>query len=379
MCLRSLCVLLVAIATGCHHQTTRVEARDATAPVSVTAYTVSQVDWPVTYEAVGTVHARASTIVTSKLMAYVSEVHAKLGSLVHAGQLLAVLDARDLDSAVRRAHSGRAEAMAAVPETESGISAAEADVEMARATFRRMKNLHETASISDQDFDQASSRLKSAESALKTARSRREQLNSRIAQAEEEIRSAEILLTYAEIKSPYAGIVATKPVDVGTLAAPGFPLMTIEVEGAYRLEALVDESKQITHGQTATIAIDGLGRTLQARVTEIVPAVDISSRAYTVKLDLPKIDRLRSGMFGRASFVTGRQPVTAIPEAAVQEQGQLRFVLVNDNGVARRRFITIGRKRADRVEVLSGLSAGERIVGATTTVVNDGTPVKEGS
>src|ERR1019366_2452515 len=120
--------------------------------------------------------------------------------------------------------------------------------------------------------------------------------------------------------------------------------------------------KSIHAGQPVSVSLEALDRTLDARVSEIVPAVDAASRANTVKIDLPPLAQLRSGMFGRAVFSSGARNVLAVPTAAVTEHGQLQSVMVADGGYAHTRLITAGRKSGDRVEVLSGLSAGEKVV-----------------
>ena len=109
-----------------------------------------------------------------------------------------------------------------------------------------------------------------------------------------------------------------------------------------------------------TVTLDALDRAMQARVGEIVPAVDAASRSYIVKIGLPAVPQLRSGIYGRAVFTLGNRSVLAVPAGAITEQGQLRSVLVVEGGVARARLVTLGEARQDRREVLSGLTAGEK-------------------
>ncbi len=159
------------------------------------------------------------------------------------------------------------------------------------------------------------------------------------------------------IEAPFAGLVTAKSVEPGNLAVPGAPLLTIEHDG-YRLEAAVEESRMeaIRVGQPVTVVLDGINRSFEARVSEIVPAVDAPLALYTVKIDLPSTPALRSGIFGRATFQLGSRSMLAIPAGAVRERGQLQSVFVVDHGVARTRLITLGEKVKDQVEVLSGLN-----------------------
>ncbi len=162
------------------------------------------------------------------------------------------------------------------------------------------------------------------------------------------------------------------------MAAPGAPLLTIEREGAYRLEASVDESRLpfVKAGQTVDVALESLDRRLTARVSEIVPAVDAASRAYIVKIDLPAVPNLRSGEFGRAWFPMGARNVVTIPLAALVERGQLQSVFVIEDGCARTRLVTTGERGPNGVEVLSGLSGGEKLVSPVPPGLADGARVE---
>ncbi len=134
-------------------------------------------------------------------------------------------------------------------------------------------------------------------------------------------------------------------------------------------------------GQTVSVTLDALNRTLDARISEIVPAVDAASRAFVVKIDLPAMPQLRSGLYGRARFSLGQRQVLAVPASAVIERGQLRSVLVAEDGTARARLITVGQEwrqasGLSRVEVLSGLSSGDKLIFPVPAGLADGAKVE---
>jgi RND family efflux transporter MFP subunit len=361
---------------SCGSQPTRRDAPSQTAPVAVRVAAVTAVDWRPSYEATGTVRARTTATISSKVMGYVEQVSVQVGGHVAAGQLLITLDARDLDASLRQAEAGRAAVEGAIPELESAEAAAKANLDLAQATFKRMEELAAKKSISNQEFDEASARLKAAQANYDMARSRRAQLNSKMAQAEQEVRTAEIVRDYARLAAPFSGVVVSRTVEPGDLATPGAPLLSIEQDGLYRLEAAVDESglAPVRVGQAVQAAIGG--RTVNARVSEIVPSVDAASRTYVVKVDLPAMPQLRSGMFGRAIFPLGAQKVVAAPLAALMNSGQLEWVFVVEDGVAHTRLVSTGRRAGDMVEILSGLNAGEKIVAPPVLGVRDGVRVE---
>jgi len=369
--------LAAAWLAGCSSEPQpRAAAAGPAVPVETAMAMASQ--WPDAYEATGTVRARTATAIASKVMAYVEQVAVQVGDRVSAGQVLVTLDSRDLEANVRRAQAAKGEVESAIPEADNGVAAAKANLDLAQTTFKRLEELAAKKSISAQELDESSARLKAAQAGYDMARARRTQLNSKLAQVEQEISAATITRDYTRIAAPFAGVVTARNVEPGALAAPGAPLLTVERDGAYRLEASVEESRLlfVKAGQTVEVALEALDRRLTARVSEIVPAVDAASRSYTVKIDLPALANLRSGMFGRAWFPMGTRKAIAIPARALVERGQLQSVFVVEDGAARIRLVTTGRRAADGVEVLSGLVEGEKVVSPVPTVLADGARVE---
>jgi RND family efflux transporter MFP subunit len=371
-------ILMAAIGVGCGSKHPAEAADSNAAPIAVRTITAAPAAWPNLYEAVGTVRARTAAVISSRVMGYVREVRVAAGDRVRAGQTLVVLDSRDLDAGYRQAEAARNEARSVVPEADNAIAGAKASVDLAKATYKRMKELLDKDSVSSQEFDEASARLKLAQSGYEMALSKRSQLQSKIAQAEEAFASAEVMRSYAQLSAPFAGTVTQKTVDPGALAAPGAPLLTLEREGDYRFEASVEESQlPLIHlGQPVTVLVDAAERPVAGRVAEVVAAVDSASRAFTVKIDLPSTPQLHSGLFGRAQFSFGTRSVLAVPVAAASEHGQLTSLFVADGGRARVRFVTLGPRARDQVEVLSGLETGEKVVFPVPAGLADGSPVE---
>jgi len=214
---------------------------------------------------------------------------------------------------------------------------------------------------------------------------RRRMALARIDQARADVSGSQVYSSFTRIAAPINGVVVSRQADVGYMAAPGTPLLTIESGGDYRLEAAVQESQinKIHLGNQVRVQIDALGQQeLAGTVVEIVPASDPASRTYLVKISIAtpggNQQIIRSGLYGKARFVTGQIQVITIPRKAVVERGQLTSVYVVDrSGIARMRLVKTGKSYSDRVEVLSGLGEGEQIVVDGGTAVNDGSRVRE--
>lgn len=375
--------LLLASCGSSSHSSHEKSAQEKPSPVTVTTAAAAITELPAHYEATGTVTARNSTIIAARTMGYVLDLRVNLGDRVRRGQVLATLDARETKTASEAAAAARDEVSSAIPEADSAIAAAQAQYDLAAATHRRMQDLLAKKSLTQQEFDEANARLQAAQAQLRMAQARRRQLDARLAQTEQAIQSASIQTSYTSITAPFDGIVAAKNVELGALATPGQPLLTLERDGAYQLEAAVEQSRlfALRPGQTAQVFIDGKPEPLTARISEIVPTLDPATRTGTVKLALPASPGLRSGLFGRAQFEDAPQKVLTVPASAVREQGQLQAVFVVENNVARSRLVTLGRRAAqrqpeDRIEILSGLKEGEKVIAPLPNTITDATPVE---
>jgi RND family efflux transporter MFP subunit len=303
-------------------------------------------------EAVGTVEAAQTSQVSSQMMGNIIDIRAHEGDRVESGQVLAIIDDAQPRSAVDQA-------TAALVAADKEASAADSDFALAQATLNRYQQLYEKKSVSPQEFDEIKARYQSAEARRDMARAGQSQANAALTQA----RTA---LGYTRIRAPFAGTVTEKKADAGTLASPGMPIFTIEDTRSYRLETQIDESDiRLVHvGRVTPVMIDALANTeLSGKVAQIVPAADADSRSFLVKVELPKDSRLRSGLFGRAHFLRGERVAIVIPRASVVERGQLQGVYTLDaNQVAELRYVTFGKSVGEKVEVLSGLQDGDRIV-----------------
>ena len=372
-----------------------------TAPMvqGVKIETVAQQPLDQSYEAVGTVRAKTSSIVSSKVMGSIVAMRIREGDTVRAGQVLVEIDSREARIQTQKSGAGLVEMNGALDEVdrsikaaESSQTAAEANRRLAASTLIRYRKLRERQSISPQEFDEVQARqevadaeAERAERLLQSLVARRRMALARIDQAKADVSGSQVYSSFTRIVAPISGVVVSRQADVGYMATPGTPLLTIESGRDYRLEAGVQESQinQIHLRDQVRVQIDALGQQeLAGTVVEIVPAADPASRTYLVKIGiaLPGGNQqiIRSGLYGKARFITGQTQAITIPRQALVERGQLISVFVVDqSGTARMRLVKTGKTYSDRVEVLSGLQEGEQIVVDGLAAVNDGSRVRE--
>ncbi len=371
-------IILLLLTAACSPEKTTLAA-GATQPPAFAGPVETVTPSPIveTYRASGTVRARYTDDIAAKISANMLEMRVQAGDRVTAGQTLVVLDRANLEASLRRAEAACAEAEGAIAEAENAITGANANLDLARVTHRRFEDLLAKASVSQQESDESQARLKSAGAALEMAASKRRRAEARRSQAEAELAAARVALGYATLAAPFSGLVTQRKADPGSLAIPGMPLLTVEREGNLRLEASIDESRLglVRIGEQVAVEIDGLNRTVSGRVAETVPSIDAATRSFLAKIDLPAVPGLRGGMFGRAAFAGGEREALLVPQSAVLERGQIRSVYVVENEIARLRLVMPGDARENRREILSGLTAGEKVIVAPPPLLSDGTRV----
>jgi RND family efflux transporter MFP subunit len=371
--------ILFGIVAGCSSGTSEsAKKAESAAPIAVSAQRAPTMKLPEVYEATGSVRARVTTVLSARTMGSVLDVRVQPGDPVKAGQVVAVLDARDIETSRRQAEAGRTEAQDAQPEADSGVEAAKAQLDLAESSHRRMKSLFDEKSITAQEFDEAEARLKTARASYEMAKAKRRQLDARVHQADEAVAQTKLQASFANVTAPFAGTVIERKAEPGMLASPGTPIVVIEQGGAYRLEASVDETRlaKIRAGMAVRVHLDAFDKDIDARVGEVVPALDAGSHSFTVKINLPPVAGLRSGVFGRALFEFGERETLAVPGSALVHDGQVDRLYVAESGIARGRLVKAGMRSGDLVEILSGLSAGELVIDRPAQALADGARIE---
>jgi RND family efflux transporter MFP subunit len=275
-------------------------------------------------EATGRIASTRQAVLSGKVQGTVETLAVREGNAVKAGQTLLTIDNRRI---------------------VAQLAAADADLENARDRLRRMEALFAEESVAKQE-------LENAQRAFKVAAATRQGLA--------------VQLSDTIIKAPFAGVVTEKRIEAGELVSPGQPLLKIEDVNHLRLEATVAESdlKAIQGGDKVPVVVDALGsEALKGTVALVLPTGDPATHTFLVKVDLPATARLKTGMFGRLQFREGTTKTLLVPQSAVVARGELTGVFtVGLDNTARLRFVKLGRAFGDRMEVVSGLTAGEKVL-----------------
>jgi RND family efflux transporter MFP subunit len=287
----------------------------------------------------GVVQAVRQTTVAAQVAGAVVALEVKAGDAVKAGQLLLRLDAR---AAEQTAAAGAAQ-----------VLAARASQEVAEREFERQKQLFEQNYISRAALDRAEAQYKAAQ-----------------AEAAAQLASAGAARTqsgFYVVRAPYAGVVADVSVVLGDMAMPGRPLLTVYDPSALRVSATVPQSVLARLPKAAALQVElpGVvaGRVAPLR-TQVLPTVDPATHTVELRLDLPAgLAGVAPGLFARAWLPAGEGDGRLfVPASAVVRRAELAAVyVVGSDGRALLRQVRLGPVTGDRVEVLAGLAAGERV------------------
>lgn len=345
--------------------------------------TAEETERPLLYEAVGTVAAGIRTQIGAKLMGTVEEIRVREGDRVRQGDVLVVLDARQVRAELGRADAGVMEAKKGLSAALSAREAARASERLAHTTYQRFLNLKKESSVSKQEFDEVEARYRQAAAALKEAEAMVEAASARVSQAEAQVKTARVSTDDALVRAPHAGVITAKFVDKGDLARPGAPLLSLETTAGFCVDVVVPETyvRHLQPDGKVKVTIPALGPApLEGKVCTLVPKADPTTRSFIFKVTLPDRERVTSGLFARVEIPVGSTRQILVPAAAILRQGQLTGVYrVDENQTLHFRLVRLGKRVGDTYEVLSGLKPGDRYVAGEVPGLRDGAKVEAAS
>lgn len=337
------------------------EAAKALAPalaarpaLTVTLAQAMLIDWPVTLAANGNVAAWQEAVIGAEVQGLrIAEVRANVGDRVRKGQVLATFAPETIE--VERAQSA-----AAIAEAEAQLAQAEADAARART-------LADSGALSAQQINQ----LLTAE---KTAR-------ARLAAARAQAQAAELRLAQTRLSAPDDGVIVARAATVGAVVSPGVELFRLIRQGRleWRAEVTAAELARIAPGQRVRVSLPGgtEGTEVAGKVRMLAPTVDSQTRNALVYVDLERAANARAGLFARGAFELGRSSAVTVPQSAlVLRDGFSSVFRADPAGRVAQVKVETGRRVGDRVEIVSGVKAGESVVATGAAFLADGDTVR---
>ena len=335
----------------------------------------------------GNIQAVTEAALFARTDGYVTKRIADIGDRVRKGQILAELESPEVDQQLAQARATVKQSQSALAQTEAALQQAKANEALADATQKRWKELVQSGVISKQDGDekQAAYLARSADVAAADANIKAAQ--SAISAAEANVARLLEIQSFQKVRAPYTGVITLRNITLGTLVSAGSSTAIRELYRITQLDLLkimvsVPQSEVafIHDGLECAIQVKELpGQTFNAKVTKTANSLDAASRTLLTEIQFRNPgEKVLPGMYGEVKFTLHRAaPPLLIPsDAVLTGKAGMQVALIRQNGTVHYQNVDLGRDNGAKIEVLTGLELGDRIVMNPTDDVREGVKVK---
>jgi HlyD family secretion protein len=393
-------ITVTAAGLGCSSE----KPAEPTVSVQVVPVKKTTIEQTVTSEAV--LYPLAQSAIVPKISAPIKAFYVNRGSKVHAGQLLATLENRDLAAAAQDNQGAYDQAQAAytiatastlpeeIQKAQGDTQAAKVALEAEQKLYDSRQDLYKQGALPRKDLDQAAVALTQAKNQYELAQrhldalmavSKQQELKSAAGQlqsAKGKYLGATAQLSYSEIRSPISGVVTDRSLYPGEMAAAGTPLLTIMDTSSVIARAHIpqDQAALLKVGDKATISVPGEEDPIEGKVTVVSPALDPNSTTVEVWVQAknPK-GLLRPGTSVQISMLARAVPNSlVIPAAAVltAADGGTYVMVAGSDNKAHQKTVKTGIRQGDQVQILEGLAESERVITSGAYGLPDNTKIR---
>ena len=382
-------IVLAVLAAGCRANATDANEGADAAAVNVTATTAAEQPIARFIRVSGTLTAQEDAEVAAEIAGRVIATPVERGSLVRVNDPLIEIASTDVEAQAREAEANAAQIEArlglaggAVFDVERvpEVANAKAAYQLAQSDFGRAQRLYQDKLLSQSDFDQRSAQLQAAERQYDVAKNGAAQQFQALKGARARVTVAQKALADTVVRAPFAGAVGERFVSVGDYVTRGNKVASVVRLDPLRVELTIPEQyvSVVAVGRAVTFGVDAYpNETFTGQVRYVSPSVTASTRALTVEAIVPNGNgRLKPGLFATAQIEeAGQRPGILVPAAAIRTvSGTARVFVLNGERVEERIVMT-GQTVGDRVEIASGVKAGERIAASGIDQLVDGVKV----
>ncbi|MBI3680229.1 MAG: efflux RND transporter periplasmic adaptor subunit [Acidobacteria bacterium] len=311
----------------------------------------------------------------AKVAGYLKQITVDVGHRVTTGQIIAELEVPELAAELERAVASRNQAQAEHLRTRAEQDRAEAAVAVSRSAFERLLQVNKTEAglVAQQELDEAEARSRAAAAQVAAARAALLAAGQNVEVAKASEQRLRALKDYAQIRTPFAGVVTRRYADIGAMIQAGtasqqvLPVVRLADDSQLRLVLIVPEAAvpRVHVGQPVAIRVPALNRGFRSTFARFSRSVQPASRTMEAEVDVPNTrQELTAGMVAEAEVtVENRSNALTIPIQAISDSGGNRYVyVVNGSNVVEERQIQTGFDGSSRIEVLSGLTAEDRVI-----------------
>ena len=306
----------------------------------------------------------------------IAEILAEVGDTVSQGQVLARLSDTALGLQNSQLEASRASANAQIAQAEAQLVGAQASADEAERVRLRTQTLREQGTASQAQADQAMASATSAAAQVNVAVQTLSAARAQLALVDAQIADNDLKLARTQIKATVAGVVVDRNAQLGAIATAGSePMFVIVRDGLLELRADVAEQDtlRLASGQKVLMRAVGLAEPLTGTVRLVEPEVDAATRLGQVRIALDALGNIRSGLFAEAEILVAESEGLSLPVTSVaMTDGETSVLRVGEGDVVERVAVTTGIRDGGNIEIISGLSEGDRIVARAGAFVRPG-------
>jgi len=389
-CIAAVAALVLLGGAACSKsETAQARGRDD-APKSVKVERVREEPVRRSIEVVGTLAAVDEVTISSEAEGRVSKLLADLGDRVRAGQTLMELDAEKLQYNLEQQKAALARALARYGASDSrhlppiertpDVVKAQAELVQAKQGFDRAEELHRRQLVPRQTLDDAQTMLQSKQASYDSALQNAKNLRADIDASEATAKLADRQLRDTTIRAPFDGYVQKRLVNLGEYVKVQTPVMAVVGVDPLKVTAEIPEklAPWVKIDQAVDLHVDAYpDKTISGKVSRISPAVNTSTRAFPFEALVPNRDaQLKPGTFARVRIVSSRvDQVLTLSYAALQYRYGVNRVFVVNGDRLEVRELRVGERLGNRIEITSGVKAGETVAISDVDKLVDGTKV----
>jgi RND family efflux transporter MFP subunit len=330
----------------------------------------------------GNIQAITEAPVLARADGYVVRRTADIGDRVQAGQLLAEIEAPELDDQVRQAQANGQQAQAALDQAQANLQQGKADLELARVTAQRWSNLVTRGVVSKQENDQYQAQLQARMANVQALEKAVIVQRNGAAAAEANVARLQKMRSYRIVNAPFKGVITLRNVDTGALVNAGSTLLfRIAQTGTLRIYLNVPQTyaNSIRPGQAALLTVSNLpGRQFTGTVARTANALDPTSRTLLAEVHIPNADgALLPGMYAQVqlSSVRTNLPMLIPSDALIVRSDGTEAAVIRPDHTVHLQKIQVGRDYGDRLEVINGLHEGEIVIANPGDIAREGIKV----
>lgn len=385
-------VLSLLLASSCSTETTgAASASPATQDaVTVSVAKVERRDLVDQFHATGSIVPFEQVTVYSRMTGYLKSIGVDIGDRVRKGDLLAEVEAPEMESRLLEKRAAVLKAEATVERAKAEVERRRAELEFSEVSHKRLKGVYEREPdvIPEQEVDRARADLGVTRAKLRSAETEVRVAEATVAAAKAAVATIKTLTGFARITAPLTGVITERFVDPGSLIQEASSSRTqvspiVSIARLDRLRLIVDVPEpsvlHVRRGGLAVVEVPALpGESFPARVARMATVLDPASRTMRTEIEMANPgQRLRPGMTAKVSLELRRiDGALTAPIAALRTEGDAGFVFVVDAGVAKRVAVATGMESPEWVEIVDGLEDSDQVVVAAAGALRDGDQVR---